>query len=186
MFPVKLSSPRLGMREFEPGDVDPLLAIYGDPLVAEHMSFEPRDRDQVAGIVDRAMKAARRPERTEYSLAGVLPGGELVAHLRLAVDIGHPLQSSGQIGFAFRADQWGRGLGGHGIQLLLRLGFEHLGLHRIWGARSPVNERSARVMAQEGMVEEGTIRGHLKLAGGWRDSVVHSILRPEWDGHDEE
>jgi RimJ/RimL family protein N-acetyltransferase len=35
-------------------------------------------------------------------------------------------------------------------------------------------------MSKMGMVEEGTIRGHLQLAGGWRDSVVHSILAPEW------
>jgi hypothetical protein len=31
------------------------------------------------------------------------------------------------------------------------------------------NEASARVMARAGMVEEGTIRGHLKLTDGWRE-----------------
>ncbi|WP_336215095.1 GNAT family N-acetyltransferase [Nonomuraea sp. LPB2021202275-12-8] len=179
MYPVSITSPRLGLREFDDSDVDAVLAIYGDQAVAEHMSFEPRTRDQVAATIEHVMAAAQAPERVEYSLAGVLPGGELVAFLRLAVDVGHPLQSSGQIGFAFHPDRWGHGLGGEGIQL--RLGFEHLGLYRIWGARAPGNDRSARVMAQQGMVEEGTIRGHLKLAGGWRDSVVHSILAPEWD-----
>jgi RimJ/RimL family protein N-acetyltransferase len=181
MYPVSITSPRLGLREFDNSDVDAVLAIYGDQAVAEHMSFEPRTRDQVAATIEHVMAAVQAPERVEYSLAGVLPDGELVAFLRLAVDVGHPLQSSGQIGFAFRADRWGHGLGGEGIQLLLRLGFEHLGLYRIWGARAPGNNRSARVMAQQGMVEEGKIRGHLKLAGGWRDSVVHSILAPEWD-----
>ncbi|GAA2302008.1 hypothetical protein GCM10010149_59150 [Nonomuraea roseoviolacea subsp. roseoviolacea] len=180
MHPVTITTPRLHLREFESGDADALLAIYGDPAVARHMSFEPRNRDQVEATIANVMAAAGQEPRLDYSLAGVLPSGELVAFARLAIDVGHPLQNSGQIGFALRADQWGRGLGGETVRLLLRLGFDELGLYRIWGARSPVNEASARVMSKVGMVEEGTIRGHLKLASGWRDSVVHSILRPEW------
>jgi hypothetical protein len=35
----------------------------------------------------------------------------------------------------------------------------------IWGARSPLNEASARTMRAAGMIEEGTIRGHLYTRG---------------------
>jgi ribosomal-protein-alanine N-acetyltransferase len=83
-------------------------------------------------------------------------------------------------GFGLRPDAWGVGYGVETVRLLLGLGFEDLGLHRIWGARSPLNEASAKTMTAAGMVEEGTIRGHIKKAGRWRDSVVHSILEDEW------
>ncbi|AXE85737.1 ribosomal-protein-S5-alanine N-acetyltransferase [Streptomyces sp. Go-475] len=63
---------------------------------------------------------------------------------------------------------------------MLGLGFEKLGLHRIWGARSPANEASAKTMARAGMVEEGRIREHVHKAGAWRDSIVHAILDREW------
>jgi RimJ/RimL family protein N-acetyltransferase len=56
-----------------------------------------------------------------------------------------------------------------------------LGLHRIWGARSPLNEASDRTMTSAGMIEEGTIRGHLFTRGAWRNSVVHAILSDEYD-----
>ncbi|WP_043637147.1 GNAT family N-acetyltransferase [Nonomuraea candida] len=181
MYPVMISSPRLALREFTPADVEQLLAIYGDPRVAEHMSFEPRSRDQVETTIAGVTKAARVDPRTEYSLAAVLPGDELVAFARLAIDVGHPLQNSAQLGFALRADRWRQGIGTEVVRLLLRLGFEQLDVYRIWGARSPMNEASAAVMTKVGMVEEGVIRGHLKLPTGWRDSVVHSILAPEWD-----
>jgi RimJ/RimL family protein N-acetyltransferase len=36
-------------------------------------------------------------------------------------------------------------------------------------------------MNAAGMIEEGTIRGHLYTRGAWRDSIVHSILREEFD-----
>ena len=53
-------------------------------------------------------------------------------------------------------------------------------LHRVWGARSPLNGASAKTMAAAGMVEEGVIREHVLKAGKWRDSVVHVILDHEW------
>lgn len=84
------------------------------------------------------------------------------------------------MGFALRPDVWGRGYGVETVRLLLSVGFDDLGLHRIWGARSPLNEASARTMAAVGMVEEGTIREHVLKAGKWRDSIVHAILDREW------
>ncbi|MEU1388014.1 MULTISPECIES: GNAT family protein [unclassified Nonomuraea] len=180
MYPVTIASPRLALREFAPTDVDGLLAVYGDPQVTEHMSFGPRDREQVESTVAGVIETARNDPRMDYCLAAVLPDGELVAFARISIDFGHPLQNSAQIGFALRSDRWRQGLGAEVVRLLLRLGFEQLGIYRIWGARSPFNEASGRVTSKLGMVEEGVIRGHLKLAGGWRDSVVHSILAPEW------
>jgi RimJ/RimL family protein N-acetyltransferase len=55
-----------------------------------------------------------------------------------------------------------------------------LGLHRIWAARSPFNEASARTLSRAGMVEEGRIRDHVFVRGAWRDSITYSILEHEW------
>ncbi|WP_268960863.1 hypothetical protein [Nonomuraea cypriaca] len=40
----------------------------------------------------------------------------------------------------------GAGPRGEVVRLLLRLGFDEFGLYRVWGARDPLNEASARVM----------------------------------------
>ena len=84
------------------------------------------------------------------------------------------------MGFALHPDTWGTGHGTETVHLLLALAFEDLSLHRVWGARSPLNTASARTMAAAGMTEEGTIRGHIQKAGRWRDSVVHAVLADEW------
>ncbi|WP_243725690.1 GNAT family N-acetyltransferase [Actinomadura rubrisoli] len=171
----------MALREFVRDDTDGILAVYGDPVVTKHLSFEPRSRDQVAATLDNVIEAATKQPRTEYSLAVVsVESGEVIGFGRLAVDAQHPGQSSGQLGFALRADRWGRGLGTETVRLLLRLGFQELGLYRLWGARSPDNAVSAKLMTRLGMVEEGRIRGHIRVRGAWRDSVVHSILQDEW------
>lgn len=104
--------------------------------------------------------------------------GGLIGFARLALD---PHQQQGAtIGFALRPDAWGVGYGVETVRLLLEVGFDELGLHRIWGARSPRNSASAKTMLTAGMRQEYTIREHIQKAGRWRDSVVHTILSHEW------
>ncbi|MGW1289972.1 GNAT family N-acetyltransferase [Streptomyces sp. NPDC002586] len=181
MHPVTRSSPRLALRELAIEDVDAVLAIYGSPEATEHLSFEPRTRDQVAHIVARSIASAREEPRIEYALAVVeRETNEVIGFGRMALDPHQ--QRAATFGFALRPDAWGVGYGLETVRLLLGLGFEDLGLHRIWGARSPINEASAKTMAAAGMVEEGTIREHIFKGGRWRDSVVHAILDHEWSG----
>ncbi|MEV8597315.1 GNAT family protein [Streptomyces sp. NPDC052012] len=179
MYPVKRSSSRLGLRELTAEDVDAVHAIYGSREATEHLSFEPRTHEQVAQIIDRSTASATVASRIEYALAVFERTTDAVIGFgRLALD---PHQQRGAtIGFALRPDAWGIGYGRETVSLLLALGFEDLGLHRIWGARSPLNEASAKTMAAVGMVEEGVIREHVLKAGRWRDSVVHAILEREW------
>ncbi|MFD5661509.1 GNAT family N-acetyltransferase [Streptomyces hirsutus] len=179
MYPVKRSSARLDLRELAANDVEAVLDIYGNAEATEHLSFDPRTRDQVEQIVARSVTAATATPRTEYALAVVeRQTAELIGFGRLAVD---PHQQRGAtMGFALCPASWGVGYGLETVKLLLDVGFDDLGLHRVWGARSPLNTASARTMEAAGMVEEGTIREHVLKAGKWRDSVVHAILDREW------
>ncbi|ORT61929.1 GNAT family protein [Streptomyces sp. CB03238] len=179
MYPVNRRSQRLELRELVPDDVDAVLAIYGSPEATEHLSFEPRSRTQVEQIVTRSIASATANPRTEYAVAVVeRDGNQLIGFGRLAMDPHQ--QRAATFGFALRPEAWGMGYGIETVELLLGLGFEDLDLHRVWGARSPHNEASARTMLKAGMVEEGRIREHIEKGGKWRDSVVHSILEHEW------
>jgi ribosomal-protein-alanine N-acetyltransferase len=182
MHPIILESATVRLREFSESDSGALARVYGDPEATRHLSFEPKDGPEIDKIVAAAISTAEVKPRIEYMLAVAdLGTDELVGVGRLAIGE----HQSGQIGFALRSDQWGHGKGTEVVRLLQQLGFTKIGLHRIWGARSPVNEASARTMLAAGMTAEGTIRGHLYTRGAWRDSVVHSILANEYDslGH---
>ncbi|WP_405893470.1 GNAT family N-acetyltransferase [Streptomyces sp. NBC_01527] len=179
MYPISRYSERLGLRELTVDDVDAILAIYGDYETTKHLSFEPRTRAQVGQIVARSVASASASPRSEYALAIVERNSDdLIGFGRIATDPHQPRGAT--FGFALQSSVWGHGYGVESVRLLLGLGFEDLHLHRIWGARSPLNEASARTMAKAGMVEEGIIRQHIEKAGKWRDSVVHAILEAEW------
>ena len=65
--------------------------------------------------------------------------------------------------------------------------FNHHGLHRIEAATVLDNNRSQRLLARCGFVEEGTARAYLKIAGEWRDHRLFARLstdpmpRPDQD-----
>ncbi|MEV5481549.1 MULTISPECIES: GNAT family N-acetyltransferase [Streptomyces] len=178
MYPISRRGPRLELRELTVDDVDAVHAIYGSAEATEHLSFEPRSRDQVGLIVARSIAAATATPRDEYALAVIeRDTAGLIGFARLALDP-HQHQAA-TIGFALRPETWGVGYGAETVQLLLEVGFDELKLHRIWGARAPHNSASAKTMITAGMREDYTIREHIQKGGQWRDSVVHTILRHE-------
>ncbi|MCR8945149.1 GNAT family N-acetyltransferase [Streptomyces sp. OUCMDZ-4982] len=179
MHPISRHSQRLHLRELRPEDTDGVYAIYGDARATEHLSFDPRTRDDVAAIVARSIDSATVDPRQEYALAVTdIHGGQLIGFGRLALDPHQPRAAT--FGFALRPDTWGHGYGTETVRLLLACAFEDLALHRVWGARSPLNTASARTMERAGLSEEGYIREHVQRGEKWRDSVTHSILEREY------
>ncbi|MFE0631238.1 GNAT family N-acetyltransferase [Streptomyces sp. NPDC058864] len=179
MNPVTRHDARLSLRELTLDDVDAVHAIYGSPEATEHLSFPPRSREEVGGVVARGIAAAAATPRDEFAVAVVeRESGQLIGYARLALDPHQ--QRAATIGFALRPDAWGVGYGRETVHLLLALAFEGLDLHRVWAARSPHNTASEKTLLAAGMTEEGRIRGHVLVRGAWRDSITYGILREEW------
>ncbi|WP_188187895.1 GNAT family N-acetyltransferase [Nonomuraea sp. SYSU D8015] len=170
---------RLGLRDVTEADVHALHAIYGDPTATQHMPFAPRSLGEVAALIEAATQAAAAEPRLLYVMAVVdAERRDVIGVARLHIEAEHP--HSAEIGFGLHPDVWGRGVGTDLVRLLLSFGFKQLGLHRIWGARSPANLPAQLAMLTAGMVEEGRIRHHVHTPHGWRDSIVHSALEDEW------
>ena len=76
--------------------------------------------------------------------------------------------------------EWGRGLGGEAVALLLRHAFEALRLHRVWLHVPADHERAIRVYERLGFRREGLLRESARRSDGWVDVVVMGILADEW------
>lgn len=75
---------------------------------------------------------------------------------------------------------WGQGFATEMANVLLAFDFEQLGMHRIFATCDPKNIASFSVLEKAGFQSEGRIRDHLRINGGWRDSLIYSMLRDEW------
>ena len=77
-------------------------------------------------------------------------------------------------------DLWGRGYGTEATELMLRHGFQNLGLHRISLSVFAFNERAIRSYRKVGFVVEGRARDAIFRDGRFWDEISMSLLEPEW------
>lgn len=84
------------------------------------------------------------------------------------------------LSYAIRQACEGSGMMSEAVSALIRHAFEDLGLHRIEAAHAPDNQRSQRVLQRHGFQVVGTIQGFLLTPSGWRDTILYSLLNPNW------
>jgi RimJ/RimL family protein N-acetyltransferase len=175
-----LETARLVLRPFSPGDLEELYAFHSLPEVARFLYWEPRDLGQVREALDAKLRqTVLEDEGQGLALAVVLREvGVLVGEVNLQWLSRRHRQ--GEIGFVFHPGYQGRGLATEAAEVMLRLGFEGLGLHRVIGRCDALNLASARLMERLGMRREAHFVHNEIFKGSWGDELVYAMLEDEW------
>lgn len=171
---------RLILRPFEDGDLEAVYDMQRREDVTRFLYWGPRTRADVGEMIaKRKGQIQLVDEGDRLSLAVALRGtAELVGDVVLGWHSNEHRQ--GEIGFVFHPDHQGHGYGQEASEVLLRLGFERFGLHRIIGRCDGRNDASARLMERLGMRREAHFRENEFVKGEWSDELVFAILRTEW------
>lgn len=178
-------TPRLLLRDFEPGDAEALYEYLSDPDVVRYEPYEPFSR-ALAEFEARARAlnpehraVALRPESAaqlapgEYALPAPTPG-------RLIGNLYAPCRAPGEyeLGFAFNRAYWGHGYAHEAAQALVASLFKR-DAQRIFARCDADNLRSQRALAKLGMRASSHTR-RMELRGAQRTILVYSLSRAEW------
>ena len=175
-----LETARLVLRPFQAGDLDELHAFHSLPEVARFLYWEARDLEQVRAVLDtKVHQGVLEDEGQVLALAVVWPeAGVVVGEVSL-----HWLSRrhrQGELGFVFHPRYQGRGLATEAAEVVLGLGFDGLGLHRMIGRCDALNVASARVLERLGMRREAHFVENELFKGAWGDELVYAMLEDEW------
>ena len=66
------------------------------------------------------------------------------------------------------------------VPVVVRYGFEGLGLNRLYAYHMLRNPASGRVLEKNGFKQEGLLRQRVRKWGQFEDVALWAILRPEW------
>jgi len=178
VYPLKTE--RLVLRPFEIGDLDDVHAYRSRCEVSRFLYDEPLGHEETA---EKLSKWAELYELTEagqsLALAVVLvEANQVIGEVDLKwLNEEH---RQGEIGYIFNPDFHGEGYAREAAEVMLRLGFEELGLHRIIAECDSRNEPSWRLMERLGMRREAHFRHNEFFKGEWVDGLVYAMLFEEY------
>ncbi len=179
LVPPTLTTERLVLRPFAPGDAAALERWCSDRRLAEMTLALPHPYDRSAA----ESFIGRRAEEFEHghglTLAVTERGDDVVVGaIGLQIDEAH---QHGELGYWIAVPYWGKGYAAEACRAMLAWGFGQRALHRVFAQVFPRNHASRRVLEKLGMRHEGCRRQHFRRLGRFEDADTFGMLREEWE-----
>ncbi|HET6694097.1 MAG TPA: GNAT family protein [Pedococcus sp.] len=180
-----LTGERVVLRPFHEADLPALATAIADPEVGRltgsvHTSEEAGQGHDEARLREWYLTRNDQDDRLDLAIVD-RRSGECVGEAVL--NEWEPENASCNFRILIGPGGRGRGLGTEATRLILGHAFESLGLHRVGLEVYAFNPRGRRAYGKVGFVEEGVRRDALRFDGEFVDSVLMSVLAPEWDQH---
>ncbi len=176
-----IETERLRLRPYTPNDFDAFYGMQSRPDVVRYLYWDVRTADEVREVLTSKVAKRRtiQHEGEGIQLALELPEPGVIVGDAVLIWVSEEHQQ-GEIGYVVHPDHQGRGYATEAGLVMLRLGFEGLGLHRIVARCDARNTGSWRVMERLGMRREAHLRENEFIKGEWTDELVYAMLADEW------
>ena len=177
--PITLENSRVRLRPLELTDFEALKAVAMDAELWHYTLTRADDAVSLAAYIRQAVEAREQGLRYPFAIidreTGELAGSTSyynVAEADQRLSIGYTW-----VGTKFQRS----GLNRACKHLLLSYAFDGLNYERVELETDARNHKSRTAMGRMGATEEGTLRSHRLTQGGLRrDTIIFSVIRPEW------
>ncbi|HET8716870.1 MAG TPA: GNAT family protein [Nocardioidaceae bacterium] len=172
-----LEGARMRLRATREDDLGHIESWWADPATAVLQAgvIRPQPPGAMAGLL-REWSANKDNTAVGFSVE-TRDERELVGHVALFAIT--PARGA-TLGIVLAPERTSRGYGTDAMRLLLRYGFDELGLHRIGLQVWAFNDRARATYRALGFREEGRRRDVLFHAGRFHDEVQMGLLEEEW------
>lgn len=176
---ITLATGRLLLRPFEAADFQAYAAYHALPEVYRYLYAPAPTGEALRAQFDALLDAPFENDGDTLQLAvvraedGVLLGEVLLKHAQRAA-----LQ--GEVGYIFDPRHAGRGYATEAVAAMLGLGFDKVGLHRIFARLDAANAGSVGVVERLGLRREAHLIQNDRYDGVWGDEFVYAVLAREW------
>jgi [ribosomal protein S5]-alanine N-acetyltransferase len=178
--PTELQGERIIIRRLRMSDAEDLYRHLKSRDVSRWLMTVPYpySKDEAVKFIRKSMVQWR--QQTSYHFAILLKenGGLIGGCAFRLVDFEHECVG---IGYWLGKKYWHQGYATETAKLLLHLGFDVLGLYRVYAGHIEPNAASGRVLEKCGMTREGVWREAIIKHGERQNMVHYAILKPEYE-----
>ena len=177
---------RIRLRRNERSDIPKFVDWLNDPEVRRYLSMTlPISQANEEQWFENMLKLPGDEQPFGIEIRDIVPEGSndlwrLIGNCSF-MDINRTARSA-EVGL-FIGDKscWNKGYGTEVMHILLRLGFETLNLNRVYLRVDEANNGGIRAYEKAGFVHEGRCRQGIFESGEYRDMLLMSVLRSEWE-----
>ncbi len=173
-----LESERLYLRQLIDSDVDFIFEHLSNPSVTKYLMDEPplSDLSEAKAIID----FYKDPESKTHNRWGIVAksGDQLIGTIGYHKWVKKYYRA--EIGFDLGPEYWGQGIMAEAARVVIRFGFESMGLNRIDGLVYVENTRCLKLMQKLGFKIEGKLKDYFSLNGKFYDHFLLALLKREW------
>lgn len=171
-----ISTDRLTLRRFQPGDADAFAAYRSVPEVARYQSWDaPVSLETARTTV--AQYAEGDPTQAGWFQYAIDLDGVLIGDIGLKL---HDNLRQADLGYTLAPAYQGKGYATEAVRGLLDHLFRERNLHRVSAECDARNESSARLLTRLGFRQEGLRVANTWFKGEWTDDVLFGLLRSDW------
>ena len=170
------------IRAYEKSDLDAVMAWVNDEEVTRQLgsgpiSF-PMSRVQEEQFLEFASRSGADPTNKIFAIETIADrkyiGGIDVRGINW-------IDRHAEIGIAIGdKNYWSKGHGTDAMRVILRMGFDVMGLHRMWLKVLAFNQRGIRCYEKCGFRREGILRDDRFVDGKYCDGIIMAILEGEY------
>ncbi len=175
-YPV-LQSERLTLKAISTDKIPDIVHLMDDKRITDNLLTVPypyREKDAIFWLNEMHQGLVNQ---SKFIFGIHLNQDDFVGGIGLHIEKGFKAEIGYWLGYPY----WGQGIMTEALGLVLKFGFERLKLERIFAMHITGNPASGKVMVNNGMQYEGTIRSHLKKGKKYLDVRQYSILREEFE-----
>ncbi len=170
---MDFQSLRLAIHDLRSKDLEQLLAISSDPIVARTNDYLPADETALqAWLEETVVSEANQPRTSHHSAIRLKNTDEIIGWIGLQLN-DEPQLGRIDFGYALRPKFWNKGYMTEAVHAMLRYSFETLEARIVTAFHLNDNAASGRVMLKAGM------RAYDEVMRDRTDAEVHYVLTTE-------
>ncbi len=180
---MKYDSERLIFKEFREEDFDLFYSVFSNEDVMKYALLDRYTcKEDIIPYFRKLLDNNKMVQNREnYAYAVYLrSNGEFIGFADIEVHNQNIYGGCGEIGYFLLPKFWGNGFATEIANMLLKICFNQLKLHRVCASCNSNNLRSEQIMKKIGMIKEGLFRKARFKNGNWDDELKYSILVEEW------
>ncbi|PZT70701.1 N-acetyltransferase [Streptomyces sp. SW4] len=177
---LPLTTARLSLRLFTPGDADDLYAYQSLPSVARYLYRPPHTRERSEQVAaERAAQTAWRADGDKLSLA-VCRRGESRLLGEVSLGLASARAAQAEIGWTVDPRHQGHGYATEAAAALAGFAFDTLGVHRLYARLDVENTGSVRVCERLGMRREAHLVENDLDGDRWGSEYIYAALAADF------